>query len=108
MTRYVVPYLNLEPIHHYFTLSLFSSSSLIIITMGDSDLQAETREKVKKEAVTKIHGQPSHTAIMKLEEELNQIAVVIQTLLRGGELGHAGLIIEPSEYEKHSIGISFN
>jgi hypothetical protein len=26
--------------------------------MGDTDLQAETREKVKKETVMKIHGQP--------------------------------------------------
>jgi hypothetical protein len=76
--------------------------------MGDSDLQVETREKVKKEAVTKIHGQPLHTAIMKLKEELMQIVVVIPTSLRGGELGHAGLIFKPSEYEKHSIRISFN
>jgi hypothetical protein len=29
--------------------------------MGDTDLRAETREKVKKETVTKIHGQPIHT-----------------------------------------------
>jgi hypothetical protein len=49
--------------------------------MGDSDLRAETREKVKKEAVTKIHGQPSHTAITKLEEELVEITVVIPTSL---------------------------
>ena len=63
---------------------------------------------MKKETVTKIHGQPSHTAITKLEEELVQIAVVIPTSLGGGELGHAGLIIEPTEYEKHSNGIPFN
>jgi hypothetical protein len=76
--------------------------------MGNSDLLAKTREKVKKEAVTKIHGQPSRTAITKLEEELMQITVVIPTLLGGGELGHTGLIIEPSEYKKHSNGIPFN
>ena len=58
--------------------------------------------------MTKIHGQPSHTAITKLEEELVEIAVVIPTSLGGGELGHAGLIIEPSEYEKYSNGIPFN
>jgi hypothetical protein len=75
--------------------------------MGDTDLQAETREKVKKETVTKIQGQPSHTVITKLEEELVQIAVVIPTSLGGGELGHAGLVIEPTEYEKHSNGIPF-
>ncbi len=39
----------------------------------------------------KIHGQPSHTTITKLEEELVQIAIVIPTSLGGGELGHAGL-----------------
>jgi hypothetical protein len=44
--------------------------------MGDTDLRAETREKVKKETVTKIHGQPSHTDITKLEEELVHIAIV--------------------------------
>ncbi len=76
--------------------------------MGESDLRAETRQKVRKEIVTKIHGQPSHTAITKLEEELVQIAVVIPTLLGGGELGHAGLIIDTIEYEKHSNGIPFN
>ena len=75
--------------------------------MGDMDLRAKTREKVKKETVTKIHGQPSHTDITKLEEELVQIAIVIPTLLGGGELGHAGLIIEPTEYEKHSNGVPF-
>ena len=68
--------------------------------MGDTDLRAETREKIKKETVTKIHGQPNHTDITKLEEELVQIAVVIPTSLGGGELGHAGLIINPIEYEK--------
>jgi hypothetical protein len=76
--------------------------------MGESDLRAETREKVKKESVTKIHGQPSHTAITKLEEELVQIAIAIPTSLGGGELGHAGLIVESIEYEKHSNGIPFN
>jgi hypothetical protein len=75
--------------------------------MGETDLRAETREKVKKEAVTKIHGQPTHTDITKLEEELVQIAIVIPTSLGGGELGHAGLIIEPTEYEKHSNGVPF-
>jgi hypothetical protein len=39
------------------------------------------------------HGQPSHTVITKLKEELMQIAVAIPTLLGGGELGHAGLIV---------------
>jgi hypothetical protein len=75
--------------------------------MGDTDLRAETREKVKKETVTKIHGQPSHTDITKLEEELVQIAIVIPTSLGGGELGHAGLIIKPTKYEKHSNRVPF-
>ncbi len=58
--------------------------------MGSTDLRAETREKVKNEPITKIHGQPSHVAITKLKEELVQIAVVITTSLRGGDLGHTG------------------
>jgi hypothetical protein len=75
--------------------------------MGDTDLRAETREKVKKETITKIHGPPSHTDITKLKEELVQIPIVIPISLGGGELGHAGLIIEPTEYEKHSNGVPF-
>lgn len=75
--------------------------------MGDTDLRAETREKVKRESVTKIHGQPSHTDITQLEEELVQIAVVIPTSLGGGELGHAGLIVESATYLIHSNGIPF-
>ena len=75
--------------------------------MGDTDLRAETREKVKKESVTKIHGQPLHTDITQLEEELVQIAVVIPTSLGGGDLGHAGLIVEPATYLLHSNGIPF-
>ena len=44
-----------------------------------TDLSAKTREKVKKESVTKIHGQPLHMDITQLEEELVQIAVIIPT-----------------------------
>ncbi len=32
--------------------------------MGDTDLQAETRETVKKETVMKIHGQPMQVTVI--------------------------------------------
>lgn len=75
--------------------------------MGEADLRAETREKIKKESVTKIHGQPSHTDITQLEEELVEIAVNYPTSLGGGDHGHAGLIVESATYLTHSNGIPF-
>lgn len=75
--------------------------------MGEADLRAETRERVKKVPVTKSHGQPSHTDITQLEEELVQIAVDFPTSLGGGDLGHAELIVDSTTYQTHSNGILF-
>ena len=75
--------------------------------MGELDLQADTREKVKKESVKKINGQPSHTDITQLKEELVQIAVVIPNSLGGGDLGHAGFIVDSTTYLAHFNGIPF-
>jgi hypothetical protein len=73
----------------------------------DSDLRAETREKFKKVTVTKIHGQPTHTDITNLEEELVEAIADIPTSLGGGECGHAGLIVESATYLTHSNNIPF-
>jgi hypothetical protein len=60
--------------------------------------RAETRDELRKETVTKIHGQPTDQDITKLEKELIAIAASIPTLLGGGNHGHAGLIVDAAKY----------
>ncbi len=60
--------------------------------------QAETRDELRKESVTKIHGQPTNQDITTLERELIAIAASIPTGLGGGNHGHAGLIVEATKY----------
>ncbi len=60
--------------------------------------RAETREELRKESVTKIHGQPTDHDITTLEKELIAIAASIPTTLGGGNHGHAGLIVEAVKY----------
>ena len=55
--------------------------------------QAETRDELRQESVTKIHGQPTDQDITTLERELITIAASIPTGLGGGNHGHAGLIV---------------
>ena len=81
--------------------------SLTLLTMGEADLRAETREKFNKASVMKIHGQPTHTDITKLEQELIDAAIHIPTSLGGGKHGHVGLICDDATYQKHSGEIPF-
>jgi len=60
--------------------------------------RAETRDELRKESVTKIHGQPTDQDITTLERELITIAASIPTGLGGGNHGHAGLIVEAAKY----------
>jgi hypothetical protein len=61
-------------------------------------VQAETRDILRKELVTKIHGQPTHQDITTLEKELVSIAASILSGLGGGNHGHAGIIVEAAKY----------
>ena len=61
-------------------------------------LQAETREELRKELVTKIYGQPTDQDITTLEKELIAIAASIPSALGRGNHGHAGIIVEPAKY----------
>ncbi len=61
-------------------------------------LRAETHEELRKELVTKIHGQPTDQDITTLEKELIAIAASIPSALGGGNHGHAGIIAEPAKY----------
>jgi hypothetical protein len=60
--------------------------------------RAETRDELRQESVTKIHGQPTDQDITTLERELIAIAASIPTGLGGGNHGHAGLIVEAAKY----------
>ena len=60
--------------------------------------QAETCAELRKESVTKIHGQPTDQDITTLKKELIAIAASIPTGLDGGNHGHGGLIVEATKY----------
>jgi hypothetical protein len=71
------------------------ANSFIIIKMG---LRAETHEELRKELVTKIHGQPTDQDITTLEKELISISASIPSGLGGGNHGHAGIIVKAAKY----------
>jgi hypothetical protein len=70
-------------------------------------LRAETCEETRKELATKIHGQPADQDSTLLEKELISIAANIPTALRGGNHGHAGIIVEPTKYLIMTGGTAF-
>jgi hypothetical protein len=61
-------------------------------------LQAETHEELRKESVTKIHGQPMNQDITMLKKVLIAIAASIPSALGRGNHGHTGIIVEPAKY----------
>jgi hypothetical protein len=61
-------------------------------------IRAEIRDKLKKETVTKIHGQPTSHDLTILEKQIIAILANIPMALGGGNHGHAGIIMEPAIY----------
>jgi len=61
-------------------------------------VRADIREEVRKETVTKIHGQPTNQDLTLLEQELIAILANIPTTLGGGGHGHAGIVMDPARY----------
>ena len=61
-------------------------------------VRADIREEVRKETVTKIHGQPTNNDLTILEKELIAILANIPTTLGGGNHGHAGILMDPARY----------
>jgi hypothetical protein len=53
-------------------------------------LRADNREELRKEMVTKIHGQRADHDVTLLEKELNTITATIPMTLGGGNNDHAG------------------
>jgi len=70
-------------------------------------IRADIRDELKKESVTKIHGQPKSHDLMILEKELIAILAGIPTALGGGNFGHVGVIMEPAAYSTMTGGIDF-
>jgi len=62
-------------------------------------VQADIREEVQKETVTKIHGQPTNKDLTILEKELIAILANIPTTIGGGNNGHAGTLMDPVRYQ---------
>jgi hypothetical protein len=69
-------------------------------------VRAEIQEEVRKETVTKIHGQPTNHDLTILEKELIAILANIPTTLGGGSHRHARIIIEPARYSLMMGGVA--
>jgi hypothetical protein len=61
-------------------------------------VQADIWEEVRKEMVTKIHGQLTNQDLTILEKELIATLANIPTTLGGGNHGHAGIIVKEARY----------
>ncbi len=61
-------------------------------------IRADIQDKVRKEMVTKIHGQPTNQDLTIIEKELIAIFANFPTTLGRGNHGHAGIIIKTARY----------
>jgi hypothetical protein len=62
------------------------------------EIRADIQDEVRKETVTKIHGQPKNQDLMILEKELIAILANIPTTLGGENHVHAGIIVKAARY----------
>ena len=87
-------------------MSLFSSDYLsqtlkqrhihfIFTTLG---VHADIQVEVRKEAIIKIHGQWMNQDLTILEKEFSTILTNILMTLKGGNPGHAGILMHPARY----------
>jgi len=70
-------------------------------------IRTDIRDEIRKETVTKIHGQPTSHDLTQLEKEIIAILANIPTRLGGGNYGHVGVIMDPAEYNTMTAGIDF-
>ena len=70
-------------------------------------IRTDIRDEIRKETVTKIHGQPTSHDLTNLEKEIIAILANIPTTLGGGYHGHVGVIMSPTEYNTITGGIDF-
>ncbi len=57
--------------------------------------------------MTKIHGQPTSHDLTNLKKEIISILVNIPTTLGGGNYGHVGVIMDPTDYTTMTGGTAF-
>ena len=69
-------------------------------------VRADIQEEVRKETVTKIHGQLTKDLTI-LKKELISILANIPTTLGGGNHGHAGILMDPARYLIVTEGVAF-
>jgi len=70
-------------------------------------IRTDIRDEIRKETVTKIHGQPTSHDLTNLEKEIISILANIPTTLGGGNHGHVGVIMDPTDYSTMTGGIDF-
>jgi hypothetical protein len=70
-------------------------------------IRADIQDELKKETVTKIHGQPTSHDLTILKKELITILAGIPTALGGRNFGHVGVIMEAAAYSTMTGGIAF-
>ena len=70
-------------------------------------IQTDIRDELKKESVTKIHGQPTSNNLTILEKGLIAILAGIPTALGGRNFGHVGVIMEAAAYSTMTGGTAF-
>ena len=61
-------------------------------------IRTDIRDEIKKETVTKIHRQPTSRDLTNLEKETISILANIPTTFGGGNHGHVGVIMDPTDY----------
>jgi hypothetical protein len=60
-------------------------------------IQTEIQDEIRKEMVTKIHGQPTSHDLTILEKEIIAMLPSIPKTLGGGNFGRIGIIMKPTE-----------
>jgi len=70
-------------------------------------IRTDIRDEIRKETVSKIHGQPTSHDLTQLEKEIIAILANIPTTLGGGNHGHVGVIMDPIEYSNMTGGTFF-
>jgi hypothetical protein len=71
-------------------------------------IRADIRNEIRKEMVTKIHGQPMNQDLTILEKELIAILTNIPATLGGGNHKPAGIIVETARYLLMTGTVSVN
>jgi hypothetical protein len=70
-------------------------------------IHTKIQDEIRKEMVTKIHGQPTSQDLTILEKEIIAILTNIPKSFGGGNYVHVGIIMEPTEYSNMFGGINF-